>query len=64
MVLSSEVLGLELHLKGQLMRFYNPVTHQYLLSHEEEVSARQTAEERAQRLAARLRELNIDPDAV
>jgi Uma2 family endonuclease len=71
MVLPSSVLGLELHLKGQAMRFYNPVTQQYLLSHEEEASARQTAEERAQtaeeraqRLAAKLRELHIDPDAV
>ena len=63
-VLCSEVLGLELHLKGQVMRFYTPVTQEYLLTHEEEAAARQTAEERAQRLAAKLRELNIDPDAV
>jgi Uma2 family endonuclease len=71
MVLPSAVLSLELHLKGQVMRFYNPATQQYLLTHEEEAAARQTAEERAQtaeeraqRLAAKLRELNIDPDAV
>ncbi len=64
MVLPSAVLSLELHLKGQVMRFYNPATQQYLLTHEEETAARQTAEERAQRLAAKLRELNIDPDAV
>lgn len=70
-VLPSAVLNLELHLKGQAMRFYNPAIQQYLLTHEEEASARQTAEERAQtaeervqRLAAKLRELNIDPDAV
>lgn len=70
-VLSSAVLGLELHLKGTAMRFYNPAMQQYLLTHEEEAAARQTAEERAQtaeeraqRLAAKLRELNIDPDAV
>ncbi len=77
-VLSSAALELELHLKEAAMRFYNPVTQQYLLTHEEEAAARQTAEERAQtaeeraqtaeeraqRLAAKLRELNIDPDAV
>jgi len=77
-VLPSVVLNLELHLQGQTMRLYNPATEQYLLTHEEEAVARQTAEERAQtakeraqtaeeraqRLAAKLRELNIDPDAV
>ncbi|MBW4691534.1 MAG: Uma2 family endonuclease [Lyngbya sp. HA4199-MV5] len=63
-VLASAILGLELHLKGQAMRFYDPATQQYLLTHEEEASARQTAEERAQRLAAKLRELNVDSDAL
>jgi hypothetical protein len=68
-VLPSQALGLELHLQGKEMRFYDPATQQYLLSYEEEVAAReaaeeraQTAEERAERLAAKLRELNIDPD--
>ena len=67
----SDILGLELHLKEKAMRFYNPATQRYLLTHEEEAAARQTAEERAQtaeeraaRLAAKLRELNIDPDAL
>jgi Uma2 family endonuclease len=77
LVLPSQVLGLELHLTQKEMRFYNPEMQQYLLSHEEEASARQTAEtraqtaetraqtaeERAERLAAKLRELNIDPEA-
>jgi Putative restriction endonuclease len=70
-VLSSSILGLELHWRGLAMRFYDPATQCYLLSHEEEVEARQNAEARAQtaedlsqRLAAKLRELNIDPDAV
>ncbi len=70
-VLSSKVLKLELHLQEKVMRFYNPTTQQYLMTHEEEVTARQTAEERAQtaeeraqKLAAKLRELNIDPDAL
>ena len=31
---------------------------------EEEVAARQAVEEKAQKLAAKLRELNIDPDAL
>lgn len=67
--LPSEVLGLELRLESGKLRFYDPATSQTLLTHEEEVAARQQAEagrqqaeERAQRLAAKLRELNIDPD--
>ena len=62
--LVSEVLGLEVQVKSGEMRFYDPATRQKLLSHEEEASARQEAEERAQRLAAKLRELNIDPDTI
>ena len=60
--LVSEVLGLELQVKAGEMRFYDAATEQKLLSHEEEAAARQQAEEKAQRLAAKLRELNIDPD--
>ncbi|MEH2172139.1 Uma2 family endonuclease [Nostoc sp.] len=62
--LSSEVLGLELRLEAGKLRFYNPATGQILLTHEEEAAARQVAEEKAQRLAAKLRELNIDPDSL
>jgi Uma2 family endonuclease len=62
--LPSEVLGLELRLEAGKLRFYNPATSQTLLTHEEEATARQTAEEKAQRLAAKLRELNIDPDSL
>jgi Uma2 family endonuclease len=62
--LLSEVLGLELQVKSGEMRFYDAATRQKLLSHEEEAAARQEAEERAQRLAAKLRELNIDPDPI
>ncbi|MFW9262049.1 Uma2 family endonuclease [Nostoc sp. CALU 546] len=62
--LSSEVLGLELRLEAGRLRFYNPATGQILLTHEEEATARQAAEEKAQRLAAKLRELNIDPDSL
>jgi Uma2 family endonuclease len=56
-VLPSQVLDLELHLLGKEMRFYNPATQKYLLTHEEEAA-------RAERLAAKLRELNIDPDTL
>ncbi|MEH1810525.1 Uma2 family endonuclease [Nostoc sp.] len=62
--LSSEVLGLELRLEAGKLRFYNPATGQTLVTHEEEATARQAAEEKAQRLAAKLRELNIDPDSL
>ncbi|MBE9049065.1 Uma2 family endonuclease [Nostocales cyanobacterium LEGE 11386] len=61
--LPSEVLGLELRLEAGKLRFYHPATNKILLTHEEEVIARQTAEEKAQRLAAKLRELNIDPES-
>ncbi|MBX9254189.1 Uma2 family endonuclease [Desmonostoc muscorum CCALA 125] len=62
--LPSEVLGLELRLQEGKLRFYNPATDQILLTHEEEVAVRQAAEEKAQKLAAKLRELNIDPDSL
>ncbi|WP_375515245.1 hypothetical protein [uncultured Nostoc sp.] len=69
--LPSQVLGLELRLEAGKLRFYNPATSQILLTHEEEAAARQAAEEarqqteqKAQRLAAKLRELNIDPDSL
>ncbi|MBD2517118.1 Uma2 family endonuclease [Nostoc sp. FACHB-973] len=62
--LPSEVLGLELRLQEGKLRFYNPATDQILLTHEEEVAVRQAAEEKAQRLAAKLRELNIDPNSL
>ncbi len=62
--LSSEVLGLELRIQSGEMRFYDPATGQTLLSYEEQAAARQAAEEKAQRLAAKLRELNIDPDTL
>ncbi|MBD2101805.1 Uma2 family endonuclease [Leptolyngbya sp. FACHB-261] len=56
--LFSEVLNLELRLlpTGEL-RFHNPATGVTLLTHSEEA-------QRAQRLAAKLRELNIDPDTL
>lgn len=58
----SEVLGLELRVQSRQMRFYDPVAQRKLLTPQEESLARQQAEARAQRLAEKLRELNIDPD--
>jgi Uma2 family endonuclease len=62
--LPSEVLGLELRLEAGKLRFYDSATDKTLLTHEEEANARKAAEEKAQRLAAKLRELNIDPDSL
>ena len=62
--LTSEVLNLELRLKSGEMRFYNPTTGKTLLTYEEESAARQEAEEKAQKLANKLRELNIDLDSL
>ncbi len=67
----SEVLDLELRLKSGEMRFYNPTTGKTLLTYEEESAARKEAEDarqeaevKAQKLADKLRELNIDPDSL
>ena len=76
--LPSEVLGLELRIKSGEMRFYESATGKTLLSYEEQAAAQQAAEqaqqiaeqaqqvaeEKAQRLAAKLRELNIDPNTI
>lgn len=64
MSLASEVLGLELRVKSGDMRFDDTATGKTLLTYEEEAAARQAAEEKAQKLAAKLRELNIDPDGL
>lgn len=53
--LSSEVLGLELRLQSGELRFYDPVKSEVLLTYEEQV-------QRSRSLAAKLRELGIDPD--
>jgi len=66
---SSDELGLELVDTGQTLRLFNPATGGFLLTPEEEAvvrqeeaDARQEAEAHAARLAARLRELGVDPD--
>ena len=59
----SETLGLELRLEADgEMRFYNPKTGEKLLSTGEMEQARVQAEQRADKLAAKLRELGLDPD--
>lgn len=53
--LPSQVLGLELRLQSGQLRFLDPATGEILLTHEEQV-------QRAHSLAAKLRELGIDPN--
>ena len=67
----SRELGLELVRSGDTLRLYNPPTREFLLTPAEsyiraeaEAAARQEAEQRAARLAAKLRELGLDPDQV
>lgn len=63
--LGSEVLELDLRfLPDGNLRLFNPRMGEFLLTHEETEQARREAEERAQRLAAKLRELGIEPDAM
>lgn len=52
--ISSETLGLELHLENQELRFYDPTTQKKLFSHQESEFARQQAELRANRQANEL----------
>jgi Uma2 family endonuclease len=61
----SETLGLELWLEANgEMRFYDPKTGTKLLSPREMEQAKHQAEQRANKLAAKLRELGIDPDLI
>lgn len=55
--LSSQVLGLELRLQSGELRFLNAAKGEILLTHEEEV-------QRSRTLAAKLRELGIEPDTL
>ena len=58
----SDELGLELVDTGLTLRLFNPARGEFLLTPEEEAAARQQAEARAEILAAKLRELGVDPD--
>jgi Uma2 family endonuclease len=67
--LPSEVLGLDLICVATQLRFVDPQTGEALPTEEEETAARfaaeeraAQAEERAARMAARLRELGLNPD--
>jgi Uma2 family endonuclease len=77
--LSSEVLGLDLHLyPDHRFRFFDPISNQILRSHSEteqarfqaelersyEQQARIEAEQKAERLAEKLRALGIDPNLI
>jgi Uma2 family endonuclease len=61
----AETLGLELRLEADgEMRFYNPKTGEKLLSTGEMEQARVQAEQRVDKLAAKLRELGFDPHLI
>lgn len=55
--LTSEVLQLELQLRSGKLRFYDPAAGEMLLTHEEQV-------QRSRFLAAKLRELGLDPETL
>lgn len=65
MIIHSETLRLNLCLEADgAMRFYDPQTGAKLLSPREVDEARHQAEQRAARLAAKLKALGIDPDLI
>ena len=51
----SEALGLHVCWEDGLLRFFDPVTESYLLTHQEDEALARAAEERASRLAAESR---------
>lgn len=63
---SSEVLRLELRLQSGELRFYDPATGEMLLTHEEQVQRARTGKPlgASRSLAAKLKELGIDPDTL
>lgn len=63
-VLTSEVLGLELRLQADSLRFYNPVTGEKLLTHQESEQARREAEQARVEAIPRLLELGLSFDQV
>ena len=69
LTMSSEVLGLELRVKGEEMRFHDSATGETLLSYgeehaarREEAAARRAAEARVAELEARVRALEGTPE--
>lgn len=64
-IIPAETLGLDLCLAADgAMTFYNPQTGAKLLSPRELDEARRQAEQRAERLAAKLKALGLDPDLI
>ena len=57
----SPVLGLNLRLDDDVLRFHDPLTNEYLLTHQESEQARRQAEARVAELEARLRALQPPP---
>ena len=53
----SPVLGLNLRLEDGVLRFHDPLTNEYLLTHQESEQARRQAEARVAELEARMRAL-------
>mgnify|MGYP006443188373 CR=1 FL=1 len=61
----SETLGLELRTYADgAMRFYDPTTSEILRTPQELEEARLAEQQKAEKMAARLRELGIDPDEI
>lgn len=63
-VLTSEVLGLELRLQADSLRFYDPVTGEKLLTHQESEQARRQAEQARVEAIPRLLELGLSVEQV
>jgi len=64
-IIPAETLGLDLCLEADgAMTFYDPQTSAKLLSPRELDEARRQAEQRAERLAAKLKVLGLDPDLI
>ena len=63
-VLTSEVLGLELRLQADSLRFYDPVTGEKLLTHQESEQARRQAEQARTEAIPRLLELGLSVEQV
>jgi Uma2 family endonuclease len=61
----SEILGLELRTYADgAMRFYDPTTSETLRTPQELEEARLAEQQKAEKMAARLRELGINPDEI